>query len=129
MLRSVGLSQREQLEQNERGLAAPGKSPVVGSARGFFGIDMPDRHFQSRPAPSLAPLILAHKSCFVRLRNRTLAAFENERRARSQIIAYEPHDPREALERLSYLFAVIATAGNWLQHDEMEELLTMVRNY
>lgn len=80
-------------------------------------------------SPRLAALISAHKACFARLRERAPRAFENEVEARSQIIAYEPRDDREALERLSYLFAIIATANDWLDDDEIEDLLTMVRSY
>lgn len=80
-------------------------------------------------SPRLAALISAHKVCFARLRERTPSAFENEVEARSQIIAYEPRDDREALERLSYLFAIIATANDWLDEDEIKDLLTTVRSY
>lgn len=77
----------------------------------------------------LSMLISDHKAYFAKLRERTESASERERNARSQIIAYEPHDRREALERLSYLFAVVATANDWFDDNEMEELLTMIRNY
>lgn len=80
-------------------------------------------------SPRLAALISAHKVCFARLRERTPSAFENERKARLRIIAYEPRNRRETFERLSYLFAFVSTAHDWLDDDEMEELLTMIRDY
>lgn len=52
-----------------------------------------------------------------------------EMKTRWQIIAYEPRNKQEALQRLSYLFAIIATAGDWLEDDEVEEFLNIVRNY
>lgn len=84
--------------------------------------------FHSKPTSRLSAVISTHKACFAKLRERTVSASEDERIARSQIIAYEPRNCREALERLSYLFAVVTTAHDWLDDDEMEELLAMVRN-
>ncbi len=77
----------------------------------------------------LATLISVHKVYFAKLRERTESALADEMKARLQVVAYEPRNHRESLERLSYLFAIIATASDWLGDDEVEELLTMVRNY
>lgn len=87
------------------------------------------KKFQSRPSSPLANLISVHKTCINKLQNGTFSTFENERQARSQIIAYEPRNPREAQERLSYLFAIVATAHDWLDDGKIEDLLTMIRNY
>ncbi|MBB6469166.1 hypothetical protein HNQ96_005055 [Aminobacter lissarensis] len=83
----------------------------------------------SKPTSCLMAAISTHKACVAKLRERSVSASETELNARSQIIFYEPRSPREAWERLSYLFAIVATAHDWLEDDEMEELLTMIRNY
>lgn len=70
-----------------------------------------------------------HRACVAKLRERTASASEAEKKARWQIIAYKPRNQQEALERLSYLFAMIATANNWLEDDEVKELATIVRIY
>lgn len=70
-----------------------------------------------------------HKACVDKLRERTASASEAEKKARRQIIAYKPRNQQEALERLSYLFAMIATANNWMEDDEVTELATIVRIY
>jgi len=70
-----------------------------------------------------------HKACVAKLRERTASASEAEKRARWQIIAHRPRNQQEALERLSYLFAMIATANDWLEDDEVKELATIVRIY
>lgn len=105
----------------------PRAGPPIGSAF-QVGVEIHNDQFQSRPSPRLPALISVHKACFAR-RERTVNALQNEVNARSQIIGYEPRNRGEALERLSYLFAVIATANDWLEDDELEELLTMIRNY
>lgn len=84
--------------------------------------------FHSEPTSRLSAVISTHKACFTKLRERTVSASEDERIARSQIIAYEPRNCREALERLSYLFAAVATAHIQLEDGETEEFLTEVRN-
>lgn len=86
-----------------------------------------DRH--GTPTLRLTAAISAHKACFPYLRERTVSASEMEMKTRWQIIAYEPRNKQEALQRLSYLFAIIATAGDWLEDDEVEEFLNIVRNY
>ncbi|HEV2501791.1 MAG TPA: transposase [Mesorhizobium sp.] len=93
------------------------------------GAEMRDDRFQSRPGPRLAALISVHKTCLAKLRDGTVSAYENEWKSRSHIVAYEPRNDGEALKRLSYLFAMVATANDWLEDDEVEEFLTMVRNY
>lgn len=76
----------------------------------------------------LENLISAHKSCLARLEEQTESAVTDEIEARSQIMLYEPRDRREALERLGYLFALAATANNWLEDHAIGELLATIRN-
>ena len=83
----------------------------------------------SKPTSRLTAVIFTHKACVAKLRERTVGASESEHTARWRLIAYEPRDRREALERLSYLFACVATAHDWIKDDEIEELMTMIRNY
>lgn len=112
------------------GQAAPAPDISFGKTDGPFDIGavVPKDKLQIRPYPRLATLLSAHKACLARLRERTDSTFENEMAARWQIIIYKPRDRGEALERLGYLFAVVATANDWLDEDEMKEFLTMVRS-
>ncbi len=97
----------------------PGK--IHGYAEGDFGDDVLNDGLQCR-GQGLATLISVHKVYFAKLRERTESALADEMKARLQVVAYEPHDRGEALERITYLFAAIATADDWLEDDEMEEL-------
>lgn len=85
--------------------------------------------FRSKPACHLIALISTHKAYFAKRRERTIGGSQNERNALLKIVAYEPRDRREALERLSYLFAIVATSNDRLEDEEIKELLALVNTF
>lgn len=89
---------------------------------------MHNDEFDNKLGLRLENLISAHKACLVRLGQQTESAVADEIEARSQIMLYEPRDRREALERLGYLFALAATANDWLEDDTIGEFLATIRN-
>lgn len=85
--------------------------------------------FHSKPASHLIAMISTHKACFAKPRERTISSSQTEKNALLKIIAYEPRERREALERLSYLFAIVATSNDRLEDEEIKELLALVNTF
>lgn len=83
--------------------------------------------FRSKPASHLIALISTHKACIAKPDESTIGGSQKEKNALLKIITYEPCDRREALGRLSYLFAVVATSNDWLEDDEIKELLALLK--
>ena len=82
---------------------------------------------RSKSASHLIGLISTYKACIAKPNESTIGGLQKEKNARLKIITYEPCDRREALERLSYLFAVVATSNDRLDDDDIKELLALLK--
>lgn len=85
--------------------------------------DMKECQLQYRSNMGLTDLISTHKACLARRGMQSCGTSDVEIKLRSFIIAYEPRDKSEALLRLAYLFALVATANVWLSGDKIGDLL------
>lgn len=79
-----------------------------------------------RSSARLTALIATHKACLAARRMRSGCSRNHEIAVRSAIMAYDPRDSGEALLKLTYLFALVATADAWLPEDNIRDLLDLL---
>lgn len=104
------------------------KTLVEGTPQFGVGYNMKKNQRLCWPHPHLATLIYKHKACLKQRGGQMGSALDYESKLRSMIMAYHPRDGNEALLRLTYLFALVATADAWLpDEDKIADLLDQLR--